>query len=156
MENIESLPCVPAWFDSSSKQECLPDTRISILNSIHSPLDVGSSAFVWLRGSPGTGKSTIAKTIAAHPENEKRLASAIVFDKTIGHNSAFSALHFVSSVAYQIAKFSPDFYEALGQHLEEDGGIRKHVNLADHIEQLLEKPLSRLSFVPHVYMGHCH
>jgi len=133
-----------ARFDSSSKEKCLPHTRVSILNSIQSRLAQGRSSFIWLRGSPGTGKSTIAKTITASLEEEKRLASTIYFDKTFGHDNAFSALHFVSSIAYQIAKFNSFFCEALGQILSEDGGIRKHADSAGHIEQLLKKPLSHL------------
>ena len=99
---------------------------------------------MWLRGSPGTGKSTIAKTITARLEEEKRLASAIYFDKTFGHDNSFSTLHFISSIAYQIAKFNSAFCEVLGRVLSEDGGIRKHADWAGHIEQLLEKPLSHL------------
>ena len=144
VEEIDSLPRVPSWFDSSSKEKCLPHTRVSILNSIQSRLAQGHSSFIWLRGSPGTGKSTIAKTITASLEEEKRLASVIYFDKTFGHDNAFSALHFVSSIAYQIAKFNSVFCEALGRILSEDGGIRKHADSAGHIEQLLKKPLSHL------------
>jgi len=144
MEEIDGLPRVTAWFDSSSKQMCLPDTRVSILNSIRSHLAAGRSSFIWLRGSPGTGKSTVAKTITASLEEENRLASAIYFDKTFGHDNAFSVPHFVSSIAYQIAKFNSVFCDALGQILSEDGGIRKHADSAGHIEQLLKKPLSHL------------
>src|ERR1700733_6231929 len=123
MEQIDPLPRVPAWFDSSSKRKCLPTTRVSILNSITSHLAQNRPAFIWLRGSPGTGKSTIAKSITAHLGEEKRLASAIYFNKAVGHDNTFSALHFISSIAYQIAKFSPAFFKTLGQRLEDDGGI---------------------------------
>jgi len=123
---------------------CLPDTRVSVLESIRSHLTAGRSSFMWLRGSPGTGKSTVAKTITASLEEENRLASAIYFDKTFGHDNAFSALHFVSSIAYQIAKFNLVFCEALGRILSENGGVRKHADSAGHIEQLLKKPLSHL------------
>ena len=144
MEEIDGLPHVAAWFNSSSKDMCLPDTRVSIRNSIQSRVAQGRSSFIWLRGSPGTGKSTVAKTITARLEEENRLASAIYFDKTFGHDNAFSALHFVSSIAYQIAKFNSVFCDALGRILSEDGGIRKHADSAGHIEQLLKKPLSHL------------
>ena len=144
MEEIDGLPRVTAWFDSSSKDMCLPDTRVSIRNSIQSRLAQGRASFIWLRGSPGTGKSTVAKTITASLEEENRLASAIFFDKTLGHDNAFSALRFVSSIAYQITKFNSVFCDSLGRILSEDGRIRKHADSAGHIEQLLKKPLSHL------------
>src|SRR3984885_3742075 len=144
MERINSLPHVAAWFDPSSKQKCLPETRVSIIKSILSRMTPGDSTFIWLRGSPGTGKSTIAKTITDHLWKKKRLAAAIFFNKTIGHDNAFSALRFISSIAYQISKFSPAFCDALGRCLEEDGGIRPYADWAGHFEQLLEKPLRSL------------
>lgn len=145
MEQINSLPRVAAWFDSSSKRPCLRTTRTTIIHSIKSHLALEHPAFIWLKGSPGTGKSTIAKTITAHLEEGRRLASAIYFDKTVGHNNAFSALRFISSIAYQIALFSPDFRQVLGRRLDEDGGIRRHADWTKHIEQLLDGPLSGLS-----------
>jgi hypothetical protein len=59
----------------------------------------------------------------------------------VGHD-AFSALHFISSIAYQIAEFSPAFCDVLGQR---DGGIHEHADWAGHFEQLLGTPMSRLS-----------
>ncbi|KAF4979798.1 hypothetical protein FDECE_18004, partial [Fusarium decemcellulare] len=62
----DSLP--DAGFDASNKQHtsfCLPNTRIDILAQIHKWVDGGDMRQVyWLKGMAGTGKTTIALTVA--------------------------------------------------------------------------------------------
>jgi len=107
-------------------------------------LDQRGPTFTWLRGSPGTGKSTIAKTITADLWEEKRLASAIYFNKTLAQDNTFSVPRFICSIAYQITEFSVAFCQALSQRLEEDGGIHPYADWVGLFEQLLGKPLRHL------------
>src|SRR2546430_6029542 len=66
---LATLPrAAQAAFNSSNKQHdslCLPETRVDVLRQIISWADGGDERFIfWLNGMAGTGKSTIARTIA--------------------------------------------------------------------------------------------
>jgi hypothetical protein len=70
------------------------------------------SRFVWLQGSPGTGKTAIAKSIADSLARDKRLAASFFWDKTGGRANTDTIELFPSTLASQLATFSPD-YETL-------------------------------------------
>ena len=65
-----------------------------------------------MQGSPGTGKTAIAKSIADSLALDKRLAASFFWDKTGGRANADSIELFPPTLASQLATFSRD-YEAL-------------------------------------------
>jgi hypothetical protein len=62
---ITKLPAAKADYESSPKDACQDDTRVEIRKNIRTTLNSKQQRFVWLRGSPGTGKTAIAKSISA-------------------------------------------------------------------------------------------
>ena len=75
-------------------------------------LNSHNGRFVWLQGSPGTGKTAIAKSIAGSLAQDKRLAASFFWDKTGDRANADSIELFPSTLSSQLAMFSRD-YEAL-------------------------------------------
>lgn len=71
-----------------------------------------SNRFVWLQGSPGTGKTAIAKSIAHSLAEEKRLAASFFWDKTGVRTNTNTVELFPSTLASQLATFCQD-YETL-------------------------------------------
>jgi hypothetical protein len=67
------------------------------------------SRFVWMQGSPGTGKTAIAKSIANCLDQDKRLAATFFWDKTGGRANADAIELFPSTLASQLATFSRDY-----------------------------------------------
>lgn len=66
---LDSLPFVgDASFDSHAEEynsRCLPDTRVELRKQISEWIrDPHAKRIFWLSGMAGTGKSTIARTIA--------------------------------------------------------------------------------------------
>ncbi|KAF8338807.1 uncharacterized protein EI90DRAFT_2890773, partial [Cantharellus anzutake] len=61
--------------------KCLPSTRVKIQNSLLNHLKLAENRFVWLRGSPGTGKTAISMSIASTLEKEGTLAASFFWDK---------------------------------------------------------------------------
>src|SRR5271155_4473965 len=78
---LKLLPyAAQAAFNSADKQHdplCLPDTRVDVLNQIRAWADGGDEGSIfWLNGMAGTGKSTIARTIARAYYDRNRLGAS--------------------------------------------------------------------------------
>jgi NACHT domain len=108
---------VNAAFDAAGKENhsvCLSNTRVELLQHITDWIDGDNSKHVyWLRGWAGTGKSTIARTIAqryTHPYSKRRLAT---FFFSRGGGDAGNIGKFVGTVATQLASQWPAFERAL-------------------------------------------
>ena len=97
-----------ANFDSPERQNepyCLPDTRVDILCQIMEwSADPCQKTIFWLSGMAGTGKSTIARTIARNLTEQKRLAASFFFSRGQGDLSHTGKLF--STIARQFAATS--------------------------------------------------
>ncbi|PVH91106.1 hypothetical protein DM02DRAFT_470413, partial [Periconia macrospinosa] len=103
------LPGKDAPFNAYGRQHdptCLPDTRIDLLREIHDWADgEHSPAIFWLGGLAGTGKSTIARTVAAAYHATGQLAASFFFSRAggdVGHAGMF-----ITSIAVQLANSIP-------------------------------------------------
>jgi hypothetical protein len=98
-----------APFNSYAKQHerpCLRDTRVGLLQEIHSWADgLDERCIFWLSGLAGTGKSTIARTVARSYFDEGRLAASFFFSR--GGGDVSHAGMFVTSIAKQVAHNVP-------------------------------------------------
>ena len=104
---LKELPLATAAlfnsYERSDRSECLPDTREQVLNDIKSWADHGERHLYWLQGFAGTGKTTIAQTVARTFNDNKRLAASFFFSRDIGGDSSQARL-FVTSIARQLAR----------------------------------------------------
>src|SRR5579862_2828960 len=81
---------------------CLPDTRVDLLRDIYSWADGQDERCIfWLNGLAGTGKSTIARTVARRCLDQKRLGASFFFSR--GGGDVGHAGKFVTSIAWQLA-----------------------------------------------------
>ena len=95
----------------------------------------------WLNGLAGTGKSTIARTVAHEYFKQKRLAASFFFSKgggDIGH-----AGKFFTSLAVQLARNVPQTQRFIADAIIELDNIANQ-SLRDQWRQLILRPLSRL------------
>jgi DNA replication protein DnaC len=83
-EPASSIPyAAPAPFDSYENQRtplCLPDTRVDVLKDIITWADGQDERYnFWLNGLAGTGKSTVACTIARRYNEQKSRNKFLLF-----------------------------------------------------------------------------
>jgi hypothetical protein len=84
---------------------CLPHTRVDILKQIIEWADGGNERCIfWLNGTAGTGKSTIARTVARKYHDQGRLGASFFFSRGAGDVS--HAGKFFTSIAVQLANES--------------------------------------------------
>lgn len=101
----DQLPhAIKASFNSYTKRHdptCLPNTRVDLLHKIHSWADGQDERIIfWLSGLAGTGKLTIARTVADTQSQRGRLGASFFFSR--GGGDVGHAGKFVTSLACQL------------------------------------------------------
>jgi hypothetical protein len=134
-----------APFNSYLKQHepaCLPGTHVSILHEIYSWADGPDERCIfWLSGLPGTGKSTIARTVARSYHDRQRLAASFFF--SLNTSDVSNAGKFVTSIAVQLAHNVPASRQHICDAVAEHGDIAQQ-SLRDQWQHLVCHPLSKL------------
>lgn len=142
---LDRLPYADgAAFDSKQREcepQCIPDTRVDLLRQLQEwTISQGKSVF-WLNGMAGTGKSTVARTIAQELSNLKRLGASFFFSR--GAGDLGHAAKFVTTVAYQLGHIpfiKPHICEAIAQ----DNSITRQ-GLRNQWKKLILEPFKKLS-----------
>ncbi|KAG8943967.1 hypothetical protein FRC03_002244 [Tulasnella sp. 419] len=102
-----------ARYDSNpqlSSSFCLEDTRVALLNEIEQwAEDPSSPPIFWLCGMAGTGKSTIARTVAKRFDDSHCLGASFFFSRD-EHDRRTTHLVF-PTIAYQLARRIPSVRE---------------------------------------------
>ena len=122
------------------KEQCAEYTRVDIRRRIAVRLSKGDPRFVWLKGSPGQGKTAIAISLCQELEGDRRLAASFFFDKTRNNHGVDSANHFVSSLAYQLANFDSKYRQLLTRRLRTKSNILDGP-LRDQLQSLIIEPM---------------
>ncbi|KAL3443608.1 hypothetical protein BJX65DRAFT_285084 [Aspergillus insuetus] len=109
-----------AAFDSYNNErspQCHPETRQELLCQIDEwSSDPDGKSVFWLNGMAGTGKSTIARTIACSFQKDARLAASFFFKR--GEASRGDASRFFTTIASQIASTIPESAEHIRQAVQ--------------------------------------
>ncbi|KAF2180433.1 hypothetical protein K469DRAFT_794796 [Zopfia rhizophila CBS 207.26] len=134
-----------APFNSITKQydpTCLHDTRVDLLQEIYNWADGRDERCIfWLNGLAGTGKSTIARTVARRYYEQQRLAASFFFSKgggEVGHAGLF-----VTSIAVQLAQTVPASRQHIRDAVVEHSDIANR-SLRDQWHYLVLGPFSKL------------
>lgn len=148
-DNQDLLQLLPyaaqAAFNASNKRhafQCLSDTRVDLLRHIRQWAgQKEEKCMFWLNGMAGTGKSTIALTVARKYHKEGRLGASFFFSR--GGGDLGDATKFVTTIAFQLACMSPDLKTHICEAFLKDRHL-VHLGLLDQWEILVLKPLSML------------
>ncbi|KAF7673698.1 hypothetical protein GT037_008313 [Alternaria burnsii] len=144
---LEKLPyAAEAPFNAYTRQhdpECLPSTRTALLDDIYTWTDGHDERCVyWLNGLAGTGKSTIARTVARRHYKRRSLGASFFFNR--GGGDVSHARKFVTSVAVQLAYNVPVCRQHICDAIAERPDI-SNSTLRDQWQQLVLRPLSALN-----------
>lgn len=149
-EMLSRLPNIPqAAFNSLDNQHastCLPDTRVELLREITDWVDgPDRRSIFWLNGIAGTGKSTVARTIARTYHDRGNLGASFFFSRGGGDVSRADRLF--TTVAWQLAAKVPQIRGYICEAITHQENIAAH-SLRDQWDQLILRPLSRLNGDP--------
>ena len=126
-------------FRHGNRRSCLNGTRETVLDEIESwAKDFDKSPVFWLNGLAGTGKSTIAQTVAERIFAEERLGASFFCSRDFEDRSN---LHFLfPSLAFQLAykysEFRPHFVSLLKSNPDV-----AHESLYRQMQKLIAEPL---------------
>ncbi|KAJ7369165.1 hypothetical protein DFH08DRAFT_763235 [Mycena albidolilacea] len=129
----------PMDIDASQRSLCLEGTRKNMLDQIINQLTVSSEGcnIFWLHGVAGSGKSTIAASIAHHFLKLNTLGVFIFFTRN-QDTSPRAVLH---SIAFQLALLNEDFKVKLCDNLNRNPGV-VNANINIQFQKLLKDPVS--------------
>ncbi|KZP30699.1 WD40 repeat-like protein [Athelia psychrophila] len=131
---------VRARFDCKGRTACTEQTRIDVIEKIETWTDNGPPVF-WLNGSAGTGKSTIAFTVAKNFQ-ERGILGASFFCSRDDAECSNSKLIF-PTIAYQLACLHPGFRRRLVEVMKERPDI-VHSDVAYQLHKLIIEPLATM------------
>jgi len=124
------------------RRPCMEGTRTAILQEIEDEIkNVDCPNMIWIRGSPGVGKSALAASIAHRLENQNRRVISFRFDRT---EKAITTKALWRTVACDLARF----YPSLRPHLTQSTQGHSSSDIDRLFKLLIEEPLSTLDDVP--------
>ncbi|KAB5589654.1 Vegetative incompatibility protein HET-E-1 [Ceratobasidium theobromae] len=124
---------------STHRRTCTADTRKAILSDLNDWADNPERERVyWMDGMAGTGKTTIAYTLATKLEARGQLAASFFCTRT--SPECRDANRIIPTIAFQLAQRSTPFQSALDRALREDPDIVSR-NISIQFRRLLKEPL---------------
>ncbi|KAI4086758.1 MAG: hypothetical protein LQ339_009004, partial [Xanthoria mediterranea] len=144
--DLAKLPSADgAAFDSYHNQydtHCHPDTRVALLDNIlRWSKDPRGKCIYWLSGMAGTGKSTIARTLAHKFAATGDLAASFFFKR--GEGDRGSAKRFFPTIANQMVRRRPKLVPAVRATIEQTPDISEK-QMKDQFEGLVLRPFTSM------------
>ncbi|RYP52195.1 hypothetical protein DL768_002637 [Monosporascus sp. mg162] len=131
-----------ASFDSHMEEynpRCLPNTRTELLHHIGEwANDRNGKPIFWLNGMAGTGKSTIARTVAQSFTDQRRLGASFFFKR--GEGERANATRFFTTIATDLMGRVPGMRSSVKKAIDADPAIFEKA-LKDQFEKLIFQPL---------------
>jgi len=121
-------------------------TRATILQEIENEIQsVDGHNVIWIRGSPGVGKSALAASITARLQEHDRHAISFRFDRTQSTTITTDALWRV--VALGLARLYPSVRQHI-LNLVQNNKVPDPSDMNGRFKSLIETPISTLNDVP--------
>ena len=131
-----------ASFDSHMEEHnstCLPNTRTELLHHIQGwANDNNGKPIFWLGGAAGTGKSTIARTVARTFADQRQLGASFFFKR--GEGERGNATRFFTTIATQLTVRVSEIGPGIKKAVDADPAISEKA-LKDQFEKLILQPL---------------
>jgi len=128
----------------SLRDPCMAGTRLDILQEIETGIkDTDGHNVIWIKGSPGVGKSALAASIAIRLKDKGRDVIWFRFDRTQSTTITTDALWRV--VAREFARL----YPSICQHLTQGNTELISSDIDRLFDILIKEPLSTLNGISH-------
>ncbi|TFY70711.1 hypothetical protein EVG20_g2289 [Dentipellis fragilis] len=127
--------------ECDTRRGCLPETRTKLIGDIVEWIhDPERGRVLWLSGPVGTGKSSVANTVAGLLKGLGRLGASYRFDKQVDPSAVFR------QIAYQLARVDKSVKDALLSMLKQKGDIASAA-LSDQALGVIVEPLKAVDLV---------
>ncbi|KAJ5647182.1 hypothetical protein N7490_003554 [Penicillium lividum] len=130
--------------DRDNMSKCLEETRVDVLSKILDWAESPDSKFFWLNGMAGTGKSTIALTVAKSFQEKGQLGATFFFKKDEAERG--NAKRFMATIAKQLMGRNHQLASKIFDAIEKDSDIAAKV-IPEQFAKLLLQPLQNLTQV---------
>lgn len=133
-----------AAFNSYDNQhtKCLSGTRVELLREIEDwTKSPDGKSILWLKGMAGTGKSTIARTVAGHLKQQHLLGASFFFKR--GEEDRGTAKKLFPTLVKQLINGLPHMFPEVQMAIDDDPNISEN-ELEEQFEKLLIGPLLRI------------
>jgi len=121
------------------RKSCMEGTRTTILQEIENEIkNVNAPNVIWIRGSPGVGKSVLAASIASRLGDQKKHVISFRFNRTQSTTITTNALW--RAVACDLARL----HLSLRSHLTQSTQGHSSFDIDQLFKLLIEEPLSTL------------
>ena len=153
--DIAKLPVAKgASFDSHIEEhnsKCLANTRVELQRQIKEWAEnVNGKPIFWLNGMAGTGKSTIARTVASSFADKGHLGASFFFKK--GEGDRGTASKFFTTIATDLMAHVPDLISGITKAIIANPAISEKA-LKDQFEKLILQPLLEIRQTPSNSLG---
>ncbi|KIW99831.1 uncharacterized protein Z518_10759 [Rhinocladiella mackenziei CBS 650.93] len=130
-------------YENQRHRLCLGNTRVSILQDIINWATSNSDQYIyWLKGRAGTGKSTIALTIAQSLHQRGTILASFFFKR--GGGDLARSRKMISTIAFQLAFQSRLLGSFICDALRDDPSLSDSASLSEQYHKLLLHPLQRI------------
>ncbi|KAI4202601.1 MAG: hypothetical protein LQ348_001480 [Seirophora lacunosa] len=141
-----------ALFNSYENEQrhrmCLENTRVEVLQeAMKWAADDSSRCIFWLKGLAGTGKSTIANTVAFRLKAGTRPVATFFFKR--GHGDLAHVRKLIPTIARQLSIASPLYRQAIVAVIKKEPDLGSSANFREQYEKLLVEPLRGLLHPTH-------
>jgi hypothetical protein len=144
-EILQRLAPIKSSFHNTanSPPECREGTRVDLLAEVYEWLDDDSPAcrrVLWLNGLAGTGKTTIARSVATAAEKRKMLAASFFFSRD--HQERRRMASIVPTIAYQLALWRDELRGPICNAVSANTNIADQL-MTEQVEALLVRPFEK-------------
>lgn len=145
MEHLHRHAAIGAFHNSRERRDapkCHPHTRMAVINEIMEWVtdSLRPERFLWIYGPAGSGKSSIAQTIAEYCEARGFLASDYFFSRmTPGRNTD---VNLIPTLACQLTVSIPDICVHMAAAIDHDSLIFSR-SLSTQLDALVVRPLTQ-------------
>ena len=130
-------------YQNQRHRPCLSETRTALLKDITTWATSNSNQYIyWLKGRAGTGKSTIALTIAQLLHQRRTILASFFFKR--GGGDLARSRKMVSTIAFQLAFQSSLLGRFICDALREDPHLGDSASLSEQYHKLLLHPLQKI------------
>lgn len=129
-------------YENQRHNPCLEKTRVDVLQKVMQwAYGTSPQCIFWLKGMAGTGKSTVAITVASQLQKSSTNFASYFFKRGVGDLAHAKKL--IPTLAYQLAKDSPSFCSELMLALKKEPSLGHTASLQEQYHKLLINPVRK-------------